>query len=87
MTGKKLTKNVDKRERLRFLPRTITDALKLFKASDFIGEIIGETNKEKFASYKQLAADRSPTELGTRVKNTEVIYHHDITNQALWNTF
>lgn len=86
-TGEKLTKDKSKRDRLRFLPGTITDALKLFKASDFIEKILGESNKEKFAYYKQLAADRSPKELGTKVKNSEVIYHHEITNQALWNTF
>jgi hypothetical protein len=26
-----------------------------------------------------------PKELGTRIKNSEVIYHHEVTNQALWN--
>ncbi len=82
-----LTKDENKRERLRFLPGTITDALKIFKASEFVGKILGEANKEKFASLKQLAADRSPKELGTRVKNSEVIFHHEVTNQALWNTF
>lgn len=87
MIGQKLQKDANKRERLRFLPGTITDGLKLFKASSFIGKILGETNQEKFAYFKQLAADRSPKELGTRIKNAEVIYHHEVTNQALWNTF
>jgi len=87
MMGEKLIKNKSKRDRLRFLPGTISDALKLFKTSDFIGKILGESNKEKFAYYKQLAADRSPRELGTKVKNSEIIYHHEVTNQALWNTF
>lgn len=87
LTGKKLTKDDTKRDRLRFLPGTISDAIKLFKASDFIGKILGEQNKEKFAAYKQLAADRSPKDLGTRVKNSEVIFHHEVTNQALWNSF
>lgn len=87
LTGEKLTKDESKRDRLRFLPDTLTDALKLFKASDFVGKILGETNKEKFAYYKQLAVERSPKELGTRVKNSEVIFHHEVTNQALWNTF
>ncbi len=85
--GKKLTKDENKRDRMRFLPGTINDALKLFKASDFIAKILGEANKDKFAYFKQLAADRSPKELGTRVKTSEVIYHHEVTNQALWNTF
>jgi len=85
--GDKLTKDENKRERLRFLPGTITDALKLFKASDFVAKILGEENKEKFAAFKQMAADRSPKELGTRVKTSEVMFHHEVTNQALWNSF
>lgn len=85
--GDKLTRDNNKRERLRFLPGTINDALKLFKASDFVEKILGKSNKEKYAYFKQLAADRSPRDLGTRIKNSEVLYHHEITNQALWSTF
>ncbi|MFZ2188710.1 MAG: glutamine synthetase family protein [Candidatus Moraniibacteriota bacterium] len=85
--GEKLEKDKDKRERLRFLPGNIYDALKLFKSSDFLERILGEKTKEKYAYYKQIAADRSPKELGTRVKTSEVIYHHEVTNQMLWNKF
>jgi glutamine synthetase len=85
--GEKLKKDKNKRERLRFLPGTISDALKLFKASDYIEKILGAANKEKYAYFKQLVADRSPKELGTKVKNSEVVYHHEVTNQALWNSF
>ena len=87
LMGEKLKKDDSKRDRLRFLPGTINEAIKLFKTSDFITKILGEENKEKFALFKQLAADRSPKDLGTRVKNSEVIFHHEVTNQALWNSF
>ncbi|MBI5221771.1 MAG: glutamine synthetase [Candidatus Magasanikbacteria bacterium] len=87
MEGVKLEKDEDKRERARFLPDNINDAIKLFKASDFISHIFGEENKNKFASYKQAAADRSPKALGTFVKDSEIIYHHEVTNQILWNDF
>lgn len=87
LTGEKLTKDENKRDRLRFLPGTITDALKVFKASSYIEKLLGESNKEKYAYFKQLVTDRSPKELGTRIKTSEVIYHHEITNQALWSTF
>jgi glutamine synthetase len=87
LSGKKLTKDKNKRDRLRFLPGTISDAIKIFKSSDFITEILGELNKGKYASFKDQAANRSPKELGTRVKNSEVLFHHEITNQALWNKF
>jgi glutamine synthetase len=87
MEGKKLQKDKSKRERLRFLPDNIYDAMKLFKSSDFIAEILGKENRDKFLEYKQAAANRSPRELGTIVKTSEVIYHHEVTNQMLWNRF
>ncbi|MBI5123591.1 glutamine synthetase [Candidatus Roizmanbacteria bacterium] len=87
MMGEKLKKDEDKRERLRFLPDNINDAIRLFKASDFVGEILGEGNKEKLVAYKQAAADRSPKALGTLIKDSEIFYHHEVTNQVLWNKF
>ena len=84
--GKKLSRDNSKRARVRFLPGTIYEAIKNFKSSDFIGKILGERNKEKYLAFKQSAADRSPKELGTRVKNSEIIFHHEVTNQVLWNS-
>ena len=84
--GKKLSRDNSKRERVRFLPGTIYEAIKNFKRSPFIGKILGERNKEKYLAFKQSAADRSPKELGTRVKNSEIIFHHEVTNQILWNS-
>jgi glutamine synthetase len=86
-SGKKLPVNTDKRDRLRFLPGTIQDAIKLFKASDFVKQILGEENTEKYVAFKQAAADRSPRDLGTLIKTSEIVYHHEVTNQALWNNF
>lgn len=85
--GKKLKREEDKRERLRFLPDNIHDAIKLFKTSEFMNKILGENNKEKYLAFKQAAADRSPKELGNFIKTSEIIYHHEVTNQVLWNTF
>ncbi len=87
MEGKKLARDKDKRERVRFLPDNINDAVKLFKASEFTTKIIGEAEKQKYASYKQAAADRSPKELGSIVKTSEILFHHEVTNQVLWNHF
>lgn len=85
--GKKLAKDENKRERSRYLPDNIYDAIAHFKSSKFVSDILGEESKEKFIKYKQLAADRSPKELGTMVKRSEVINHHEVTNQLLWNNF
>jgi glutamine synthetase len=87
LEGEKLVKDKDKRERVRVLPDNINDAIKLFKASDFIGKILREVNQEKYAEFKQLAADRSPKALGALIKPSEIIYHHEVTNQVLWHKF
>lgn len=77
----------DKRSRLRFLPGTIGDAIRLFKASDYTTEILGESAKAKYVDWKIEALHRNPRELGTTVKDSEVLYHHEVTNQYLWNQF
>jgi len=87
LEGQKLTRDKDKRERVRFLPDNIHDAIKLFKGSEFTTKILGEESKQKYASYKQASADRSPKELGSIIKTSEVVYHHEVTNQVLWNRF
>ena len=73
--------------RVQFLPSYLNDAIALFKSSKFIGEILGEDSQQKYASFKQLVADRSPKELGKIVKASEVLFHHEVTNQMLWNQF
>lgn len=85
--GRKLVREKGARDRLRFLPGTIYDAIRLFKSSDFTDKILGKNNKQKYLSFKELVADRSPKELGTKIKMSEIIYHHEVTNQVLWNNF
>ncbi len=82
-----MKKDKNKRDRLRYLPGNINDAIKLFKSNEFISKVLGEESKNKYAKYKQSAADRSPRELGKTVKRSEVIFHHEITNQMIWNDF
>lgn len=77
----------DKRPRVRFLPGTIGDAIRLFKASDYIADLLGEGTKNKYVGWKLEVAHRSPRDLGTSVKDAEVLYHHEVTNQYLWNQF
>ncbi len=87
LEGTLLIKDKDKRDRVRVLPDNIYDAIKLFKASDFVGKILHPVNQEKYTEYKQSAADRSPKALGTIIKSSEIIYHHEVTNQVLWHRF
>ncbi len=77
----------NRRTRTRFLPGNIHDALRLMKGSTFIAELLGEENKEKFLERKSFSADRCPKELGNAVKVSEVIFHHDVTNQYLLSKF
>lgn len=76
-----------KRPRTRTLPGNIYDALRNFKSSDLITEILGEYPKEKYADLKEKTANRSPKDLGKTIKKSEVIYHHEVTNQYIWNRF
>ena len=85
--GERLEKQETAGDRARFLPSSINDAIVLFNESKFITDILGEDSKQKYSSFKQLVADRSPKELGTIVKASEVLFHHEVTNQLLWNQF
>jgi glutamine synthetase len=76
-----------KRNRTRFLPGNIHDALRVFKASKFAGTLLDEEVRDRFAELKAASAERCPKELGTLVKTAEVQFHHEVTNQHLWNMF
>ncbi|MBI5127034.1 glutamine synthetase [Candidatus Roizmanbacteria bacterium] len=77
----------NKRSRISYLPSNIDVAIQRFRNSDTLTKILGEEFKRKFIDLKQTAANRSPLDLGTRVKNGEVLYHHEVYNQVLWNDF
>ncbi|NLO91491.1 MAG: glutamine synthetase [Elusimicrobia bacterium] len=87
LDGKPLSKDAGKRDRLRYLPGNIYDAIRLFRSSEFMKDVMGAAAHEKYVSFKQAAADRSPKELGTIVKASEVLFHHEVTNQMLWHSF
>jgi glutamine synthetase len=79
--------NEIRRSRTRFLPDNIYDAIRLFKASEFARELLGEDVHAKFAEVKQASADRCPKALGAVIKTAEVQFHHEVTNQHLWSKF
>jgi glutamine synthetase len=71
----------------RYLPDNIYDAIDHFRKSEWIDKILGEDVKGRYADLKQAAADRCPRLLGTIVKAPEVLFHHEIYNQFIWNKF
>ena len=76
-----------RRTRTRFLPSNIYDAMRHFKSSDYIKELLGESVHQKYVELKVASADRCPRELGSLVKTEEILFHHDVTNQYLWGRF
>ncbi len=85
--GSETTADESKRSRTRFLPDNIYDAIRLFKGSKFMTEVLGEAVQGKFAELKQMQADRCPKALGSQIKIPEIQFHHEVTNQFLWNQF
>ncbi|MDD3861798.1 MAG: glutamine synthetase family protein [Candidatus Gracilibacteria bacterium] len=73
--------------KVKTLPGNIYDAILLFQKSKFMKEIMGDSSHAKYAKLKMKEADRSPRALGKRVKSSEVLYHHEVTNQLLWSNF
>jgi glutamine synthetase len=76
-----------KRDRTRFLPDNIYDAMRIFKSSPFVAQLLGEPMQTRYAELKQASADRCPRALGARIKVAEVQFHHEVTNQLLWSMF
>ena len=73
--------------RKQYLRANIYEAMEDFEKSDLVTEFLGEDTKTKFIERKSAAAERCPKALGTIVKSEEVLFHHDVTNQALWGRF
>ena len=73
--------------RSRFLPSNIYDALQVFESSSWVESIMGSSTKQKFINRKCASADRCSKELGSIVKTSEILFHHEVTNQYLWSQF
>ena len=77
----------DKKTRTRFLPDNIYDAIRLFKSSKFVTDMLGEEVHGRYADVKLASAERCPKALGSQIKTSEVQFHHEVTNQYLWSMF
>ncbi len=82
-----ISKQKDLRAGGRFLPDNIQKAIEDFQSSTWIAKILGADVQGRYAELKQAVANRSPRELGTIVKGSEVQFHHAVYNQSLWNQF
>lgn len=72
---------------IRVLPNNIQDAIKHFRSSELMTKFLGRETVDKYAERKSASADRCPKELGSLVKTSEVIFHHEVTNQYIWAKF
>jgi len=75
------------RGRKKILPLDIYDSIKCFTKSKFIEDILTKENRDKYISLKIDSADRCAKAFGTRVKAEEVLFHHEVTNQLIWDNF
>ena len=82
-----ISKDKKLREGGKYLPDNIQNAIADFESSAWIKKILGGDVQGRYAELKQAAANRSPRELGTIVKGSEVQFHHSVYNQSLWNMF
>jgi len=76
-----------KRIRKRVLPGNIYDAMGSYRRSTWVREVLGADSHGKYLELKKMSAHRCPHELGNRIKRAEIMFHHEVTNQLLWNRF
>jgi glutamine synthetase len=69
------------------LPDNIYDAIADFQGGNFIQTLLGGDIGERYATLKQASAERCPRLLGSRIKRSEIQFHHEVTNQFYWNRF
>jgi glutamine synthetase len=77
----------DEAQRTRFLPDNIYDAIRLFKGSEFSRSCSARTSTRSSPTSSSRQAERCPKALGSRVKTSEIQFHHEVTNQYLWSQF
>ena len=61
--------------------------MRIFTASKFVSQTLGDEVQSRFAALKLASAERCPKALGSQIKLAEIQFHHEVTNQYLWNQF
>src|SRR5450432_2193787 len=85
-TGLEATE-ADKIDPDAILPDNIYDAISHFQNSSYTADILTADVQEKYAGLKMISADRCPRLLGTKIKQAEFQFHHEVYSQHLWNQF
>lgn len=75
------------REIAAMLPSDIYMAMPPFRDSILMKNILGPDVHTKYMKWKEEAADRCPRKLGSKIKQGEVLFHHEVTNQNIWSSF
>ena len=75
------------REGEAILPDNIYDAIDQFCHSELTACLLGPEVRDRYAELKRASADRCPRLLGSHIKPAEIQFHHEVTNQFLWNQF
>jgi glutamine synthetase len=75
------------RDSKAILPDNIYSAIDDFCCSHHTAELLGHEVRNRYAELKQASADRCPRLLGNVIKPAEIQFHHEVTNQYLWNQF
>ncbi|MBI4232763.1 glutamine synthetase [Candidatus Peregrinibacteria bacterium] len=73
--------------KVKILPGNIWEAMDRFRKSKFIADVLGSDNRDKYLALKEKVAERSPRAFGVKVKNAEVRFHHEVSNQLIWSDF
>lgn len=81
------TRKILAKKPVKKLYGTFHDALAGYKSSAFLKEVLGQKPHAKYYEIKKSVIDRAPKALGNKIKTGEVIFHHEVTNQVLWNEF
>lgn len=87
MAGKTQVRKPVPHEPIALLPSNIYTAIEFFRESKLMKKALGPETHAKYIKWKEEAADRCPRKLGTSIKASEIVYHHEVTNQQIWSAF
>jgi glutamine synthetase len=66
------------------LPGSLSDAVDSFERSAWIQKTLPTKLREGLIHWKRAVAERSPRDLGSRIKRSEVWFHHLLVTQETW---